>query len=374
MRVILADDERLALDVLERLLGVHGDVDIVGLYTDPALLLEEFEEKKPDVAFLDIEMGSTSGLELGNELLSRCNRLEIVFVTAYAHYAIEAFDLNAIDYLLKPVRPKRLAETIARLQQSIRTLPDPAAEDDVGKADERLYIRSFGGFEVLSPSGQPIEWRTQKTRELMAYLWFFGGQPMDKAQIVEALFSDKSHEQGRTLLHTTVYQLRRSLSSAGFPNGVQYRNDRYWLDIPFESDVDALASIAEKPQLTEDDVRKVLELYRGEFLQEGYPWLGHEQFRYNLDIYRALAGYLEQNGSANPEILESVLRLLYEMDPFSDATASIVIRTLGEQGRRRALEFFYRHYADSLMKEIGVEPSKECKTLYEKYMVFDRKP
>ena len=135
MRVILADDERLALDVLERLLGVHGDVDIVGLYTDPALLLEEFEEKKPDVAFLDIEMGSTSGLELGNELLSRCNRLEIVFVTAYAHYAIAAFDFNAFDYLLKPVRPERLANTTARLQHSIQMFSDSVSEGGAGRGD-----------------------------------------------------------------------------------------------------------------------------------------------------------------------------------------------------------------------------------------------
>lgn len=112
MRAIIIDDERLARQELKKLLADFKDVEIVAECVSAADGKQKIEELKPDVVFLDINMPGKTGLELVEEISALP---DIVFVTAYDEHAIKAFELNAFDYLLKPVQPQRLAETIKKL-------------------------------------------------------------------------------------------------------------------------------------------------------------------------------------------------------------------------------------------------------------------
>lgn len=114
IRALLVDDERLARAELRRLLGAHPDVEIVGEADNAASALELVTTQAPDVAFLDIQMPETSGLALAAEL---AGRTRFVFCSAFDSYALDAFGLNAVDYLVKPVVPERLASTLERLRQ-----------------------------------------------------------------------------------------------------------------------------------------------------------------------------------------------------------------------------------------------------------------
>lgn len=389
MRVIIADDEPMALEVFERMLKQYPDVEIAGQYTDVYAVLEAFDSARPDVAFLDIEMGSESGIELGLELLQRQSSLNVVFVTAHSQYAIDAFEVNAIDYLLKPVRPRRLADTISRLHKKERTTAAPEGKDQTVK----LRIRSFGGFEVFSATGDPLSWRTQKTKELFAYLWYHRGRPCEKTEVVEALFSDKPYDQAMMLLHTTVYQLRRSVSAAGFPDGVLYINGNYSLAAPCTSDAEELEVLLGQEVLTESEIEKVLELYRGDFMKEGYPWLVYAQYLHNTGVVRVLRSYVEQRlklqGSHSStdvakadasfgrfdlqsqehrpgaSLVDRVLRKLHEADPFSDDIAALILKVLAQDNRKRDMDFFYQYYTDHLKAEIAADPSRELVRLYE---------
>lgn len=120
MRVILIDDEQLALEVLEIQLKKIKDVEIIDKYTDPYRAFEEIERLNIDVVFLDMEMGSIHGLEFAERLMTKFNDLEVIFVTAHPQFALEAFEVNAIDYLLKPVRMERLEKSIAKLQEKVQ--------------------------------------------------------------------------------------------------------------------------------------------------------------------------------------------------------------------------------------------------------------
>lgn len=113
IRTLIVDDERLARAELRRLLGAHPDVEIVGDADNAATALQLVEEHAPDVVFLDIHMPETSGLALAAEL---ADRTRFVFCSAYDSYAIDAFGLNAVDYLVKPVVPERLARTLERMR------------------------------------------------------------------------------------------------------------------------------------------------------------------------------------------------------------------------------------------------------------------
>lgn len=117
MNAYLVDDERLALTRLRQLLEADGRVQIIGSNTDPAQALADLSRSLPDVVFLDIAMPGMSGFELLERLGSRQPR--IVFTTAHDQYALAAFKVNSVDYLLKPIDPKQLASSIDKLERII---------------------------------------------------------------------------------------------------------------------------------------------------------------------------------------------------------------------------------------------------------------
>jgi len=112
MKAIIIDDERLARQELRNLLLAHKEIEIVAECADAVSGLKSIQEHNPDIVFCDIQMPGKTGLELAEEISAA---VEVVFVTAYDEYAIKAFEINAFDYLVKPVNPDRLADTIRKL-------------------------------------------------------------------------------------------------------------------------------------------------------------------------------------------------------------------------------------------------------------------
>lgn len=118
LRVVVADDERPARAFLASLLRGCDDVQVVGEATDGTEAVEVIERERPDLAFLDLQMPEVDGL--GVVRLLRKDRLPMVaFVTAYDEYAVQAFELNAVDYLLKPVDASRLRHTLQRAHERL---------------------------------------------------------------------------------------------------------------------------------------------------------------------------------------------------------------------------------------------------------------
>ncbi len=112
MKAIIIDDERLARQELKNLLLTHKEVEVVAECSDAADAKQKIHDLKPDIIFCDIQMPGKTGLELVEEISAT---VDVVFITAHDEHAIKAFELNAFDYLLKPVNPERLAETIKKL-------------------------------------------------------------------------------------------------------------------------------------------------------------------------------------------------------------------------------------------------------------------
>jgi two-component system, LytTR family, response regulator len=145
LRVLLADDERPARRFLSTLLKRCADVDIVGEAATGREALELIEQRKPDLALLDLQMPELGGLEVTRLLKSGAAPM-IAFVTAFDEFAVQAFELNAVDYLLKPVDQARLEDTLARARlraradhaERARHLQNAAAAADT--ATRRAYL------------------------------------------------------------------------------------------------------------------------------------------------------------------------------------------------------------------------------------------
>jgi two-component system LytT family response regulator len=127
MKALLVDDERLARSELRRLLRAHPEVEIVGEAADAVQAKEKIRTLHPDLIFLDVQMPGRTGFELLAEL---AEPPRVIFTTAYDQYALKAFDFGALDYLLKPIEPSRLARALARLRENAATEPPGSGPTD----------------------------------------------------------------------------------------------------------------------------------------------------------------------------------------------------------------------------------------------------
>lgn len=154
LRVLLVDDEELARGVLREYLATHDDIEIVGECANGYEAVRAVTEKTPDLLFLDVQMPKLDGFEV-LELLDR--DVAVVFVTAYDAHAIRAFEVHAVDYLLKPVSPERLAQALERVRAR-RGSPPPApapaqlgydAKPDTPRPADRLLVRDGTKVHVI---------------------------------------------------------------------------------------------------------------------------------------------------------------------------------------------------------------------------------
>ena len=128
LRTIVVDDEQLARDELGYLLGRLEGVEVIAQAGNGVEALETIDRLQPDVVFLDVQMPGLTGFEVARRMLDEGPGSQIIFVTAYDQHAIEAFEVNAVDYLLKPVDPTRLEMALQRARRRISV--DRRADDD----------------------------------------------------------------------------------------------------------------------------------------------------------------------------------------------------------------------------------------------------
>ena len=127
LNAIIIDDERMARQEILRLLKKHPHITVVAQAENIDQGFEEIEKHQPDIIFLDIEMPGGTGLTLAEKLKGE---IPLIFCTAYDEFAVDAFALNAIDYLVKPVVPERLAEAIEKLNTLETSEEQPTLDDD----------------------------------------------------------------------------------------------------------------------------------------------------------------------------------------------------------------------------------------------------
>jgi DNA-binding LytR/AlgR family response regulator len=140
LRVLVADDEAPAREELAWLLGAHPSVGTVRTASSGAEVLRALEDLDVDALFLDIRMPGLDGLDVARVLARFKAPPKVVFVTAYDEHAVEAFDLRAVDYLLKPVRAERLAEAVRRVGDALGAGTDPMVTGD----DETIAVELGG--------------------------------------------------------------------------------------------------------------------------------------------------------------------------------------------------------------------------------------
>ncbi|MCX7843126.1 MAG: response regulator [Clostridia bacterium] len=295
MKAIIVDDESPNIEEIDEILKTTGDFDVVGKYTSPSRAISEIEALSPDCAFLDIEMPGINGMELADKLLEINPGIEIVFVTAYNNYATQAFEVNALDYVLKPIDPQRIYKTISRIKQKI----------NMRKKEQTLKItvRMLGNFEIFI-NEEPVRWSRSKAKELAAYLFYHREQPVNKYKICEDLWPELDAKRALAILQTTICSVRKSISISGRDRiKIQYINEAYMLTsqnvfIDIESFNLMFESFIKGGDLLKAE--SAVELYNADLLEnEGYLWAEEQKQsickKHSMLLKKLSHSYYEKN-------------------------------------------------------------------------------
>lgn len=201
MRFLAVDDEPLLLEELKDTLEqVRPGSEVLG-FTRPREALAALEDWPADAAFLDIEMGGMTGLELAEQLKRLRPELHIIFVTGHQEYAVQAFQLHATGYLLKPI-------SCAALERELTFLYGE-------RPSGRLRVQTFGGFELFV-DGSPVKFGRAKAKELLAFLIDRKGASVTTGEAYAALFESAANTvSGKAYFRNIVKDLRESLKAAG---------------------------------------------------------------------------------------------------------------------------------------------------------------
>jgi len=244
------DDEQYPLEELNNLLKEICPDSEISAFRSPRMALEASAETTYDIAFLDIELGTTNGILLAKQLKDIQPNIHIIFVTSYSEYAVDAFAIHATGYLLKPVQKSHIERELKFLY------------GEEMSPHKRVEIKTFGGFSVMV-DGKELLFNRQKSKELLAYLVERRGMSVGIQTACGILFEDKPYDRNmKNYFHTILADLKTSLTEAGVEDILIKSYNSIAID-PEKIDCDYYRFL--------DGDAKAVNDYHGEFLP-AYSW------------------------------------------------------------------------------------------------------
>lgn len=362
IRVIIVDDEQPAVDKMEKLLKESNNVKIEGKFTDPVKALEFIKNTSIDAAFLDIEMPEMSGMELAKKTMDLYGHVSIIFMTAYDEYAVEAFRVDAIDYLMKPVDRGHLKETLDRIAERIKHRGS--------FSPNQIYC--FGQFKIISEQGE-VKFRTAKAEELLAFFINQEGAEVSRSEITDRMWPEFDGDKAVANFNTTLYYMKKALSHYDVDIFVERIRDRYRLNIhsidcdyhQFKSFVTSLEEINAHNIMT---CEQIAALYSGDYLEE-YKSAWSEQNRIfakekYINLIIRMTEYYKGLSQFNK--MMQLLKTGLKHEPLHEDLNYTLLNTFLIAGDRLSAIRYYHIYKSKLKKEFDMLPNTLIKKLMEK--------
>lgn len=366
MKVILLDDEDNALELLEMILTDIGGIEIIDTYLSPFAFLEGMQKLKwsghlPDAVFVDIEMPDMFGLEVAEKVHEIDAKVQVIFVTAYSEYAIQAFEVHAQDYILKPASKERIEKTL----NHIRMLTGKA--DVNNGAESEIQIQCMGEFAIFrNREMERVKWRTSKARELCAYLLHEHNRIVATDTLLELFFENEDSEKSKVYLYSTVSYVRKIFNQLGFPNALQKLEDGYVINVSgIQCDyLELLEIVSEETPIVVNNIERyerLFDLYKGDFIQnvDHIAFMARREdvrqqtvhtLRRMKDFYKA---------SQNEEKVMHCLFKIVELMPDSEHDTYELMKVYNKHGERGEALKVYQQFVRHLAEEYGLSPSKK---------------
>lgn len=222
MKVICVDDEILLLNRLVKQCGeIEQFSDVKGFVKSRDALEYLDNGNGVDLAFLDIDMPVINGLDLAKAIKSRYPKTAIVFTTAFIQYALDAYNILALGYLLKPIKKEDIVKVLDQLKIYQVTQP----------TSDKIKIRTFGNFEVFV-GDTPVNFKRSKSREILAYIVDRMGTGATRPEIAGILWEDGIYDRERQFeLNVYIKALKKSLQDAGADKILLSLGGRFMIDV-----------------------------------------------------------------------------------------------------------------------------------------------
>ncbi|MGO4540483.1 response regulator [Paenibacillus sp. 2TAB19] len=364
MRVMIVDDEEDALDLLEILLGQIGGVEVAGRYVNPIQAIDALTQSPVDAVFLDNQMPGMKGTEAARMIRSMIPQIPIVFTTAYAEYAVEAFEIQSTDYLLKPFTKDRLQNTVARIKQTL--------SESVGQtrqsASAASTVNCLGGFHigVRGDANKALAWKTKKEKELCAFLIHHEGKSVNTASIIEALWPGYDLNKAKTYLYTCLSYLRRSLAEHHIPIHIRKADQGFVAELDGLA-VDAteferlLRGVMSEEAMDERTYDTMNRMYKGEYMEAcDFGWATARQLEIKASYVRALRkGYAYFRRQGNRALAADGMQNVLSLVPDSEIDGRELIKLHLETGNRNEAYRVCLQLENAVRNQLGAELEEE---------------
>lgn len=368
IQVIVLDEEELLLESLVNRLDQYDDIEILGKYTKVQEAIKVLEQATPHVVFLDVELGDMNGIEVAEIIKMKSPETEIVFVTSNLNYAVQAFELDALDYLVRPFCKERIMNTIKRIRGNRELINK--------RTKKRKQVCLFNEIKFVDPYGETLEinWRTKKAEELFAFLLHHHDRSVSKELIVDQLWPCYEWENGVSLLYNSIYHLRRALEKINFNIDIKNENNNYILHLNdvkvdvhyWQERLNALPELNEKTYCTH---KEVIYLYKGDYLKShSYHWSEAER-HHNRSIWlyhvRKVTEFLIKYG----EYFEAIQlnHHVQEINPLLEESYLTLMKLYHYVDDKDAVQQQYELLQRVLKEELAVEPDHKIKKWYKEW-------
>ncbi len=360
MNIAVIDDDAAARYIAEKMLSKIPEVRTVKTFSNSRDAEEYILSNSVDVILVDIVIQEENGIQVAKRFRSLYPEMIIIFMTSHPEYALEAFDLYALDYMVKPLSAERLHVTLERAKAYIHSSMSSQAT---------LFVYALGGCNVKDSSGKLLKFYSSKSEELFFYLLYHQGKIVSKWKIIDDVFPDLASINAEGYLTTTVYKLRKALKSNKGEDIVIQSNGGYFIDSSriYVDYADMQSRISGIDHWGKDFLQDGLEaeqLFQGELYgDKDYSWSYGER-NCLTNLYMGFAKDL-CNCILMGNIMEKynsvlcILKKLQLLDELDQETAYLFMKLYADLKDRKSFDGYYRKYCKLLKEELGVMPDRE---------------
>lgn len=358
IKVVIVEDEEPVRRLLEIFLSSYKELEVIQCFSFSTEALVEIPKINPDIVFLDIQMPEITGIELARELLKHNEDITMVFTTGYSEYALEAFEVNAIDYLLKPITKEKLEKCLKKI---IRIL---GKKEYIEDTPPKMSINCFGDFRISGIRGS-VKWQTRKVEELLAYLVAHHDQNIESFIIGDALWPEYDSEKIKQNLHTTLFRLRKTLLNESIPIKIESNKSTYRCIIE-DIGCDLLEMETYIKSFREGNgvdiltLEHLLKKYNGElYYNKNYTWAISLQDKYSAAYVNIVIDlveyYVEENKSSKATY---ILKEAIAVAPQEELLYRRLFEICKKENDFETIKKYCDILNNTLNKDIGIEDMK----------------
>lgn len=345
MKAIMVEDEPYVLLLNKQLLEKSGNIEFIATFVNPAEAIPTIIELQPDILFIDIEMPGMNGFQVIEAVLDQVPQLEIVFITSYPQFALKAFEVHALDYLLKPLTSQQVQRMLPRLLNRLQS--QTPLETAIPR--QSCTIQLFGRFKIISPSGlEEVKWLSAKSEEILLFLLVQKDYTATKEAIIDALWPEMSSQLADINFHTSMHRLKKTLLMAQLAIQIHKNKGHYSLTLDhvkcdktfFDR---GMKDVAQSSVGVKQQFEAWFEIYQDHLLEHyPYSWLHAYRQHYLQQYVYLLRNYFENNKHLHTDNeIEQILLRAVKFSPLDEELQDCLLLFWYERGKHT---LFIRHY------------------------------